>query len=105
MKGRIETTRQEHFYEETAIACVVRIEEDNDYKVYNSTNIGMTQHNVSIYANFKAKFYGVAVFLGFSVTNQQSPRNVTKDKRCEGTQIIVRQQHDLPSPAITHVWR
>ena len=55
VKGSIETTRQEHFYEETAIALVVPIGEDNEYKVYASTpNILMTQHNVSIYSNFKA---------------------------------------------------
>ena len=49
VKGSIETTRQEHFYEETNIALVVPIGEDNEYKVYASTgNILMTQHNVSL---------------------------------------------------------
>ena len=49
VKGGIETTRQEHFYEETNIALVVPIGEDNEYKVYASTaNILMTQHNVSL---------------------------------------------------------
>ena len=55
VKGSIETTRQEHFYEETAIALVVPIGEDDEYKVYASTpNILMTQHNVSIESNLKA---------------------------------------------------
>ena len=48
VKGSIETTRQEHFYEETNTILVVPIEEDNEYKVYAATpNILMTQHNVS----------------------------------------------------------
>ena len=55
VKGSIETTRQEHFYEETAIALVVPIGEDNEYKVYASTpNILMTQQFVSIESKFKA---------------------------------------------------
>ena len=55
VKGSIQTSRQEHFYEETAIALVVPIGEDNEYKVYASTpNIFMTQHNVSIWSNLKA---------------------------------------------------
>ena len=49
VKGSIETTRQEHFYEETNIALVVPIGEDDEYKVYASTgNILMTQHNMSL---------------------------------------------------------
>ena len=48
IKGSIETTRQEHFYEETNIALVVPVGEDNEYKVYASTpNILMTQQFVS----------------------------------------------------------
>ena len=48
VKGSIETTRQEHFYEETNIALVVPVGEDNEYKVYASTpNILMTQQFVS----------------------------------------------------------
>ena len=55
VKGSIETTRQEHFYEETAIALVVPIGEDNEYKVYASTpNILMTQQFVSFDLNLKA---------------------------------------------------
>ena len=49
VKGSIETTRQEHFYEETNTILVVPIGEDNEYKVYAATpNILMTQHNVSL---------------------------------------------------------
>ena len=35
-KGSIKTTRQEDFKEETVIALVVPIGEDNEYKVYSS---------------------------------------------------------------------
>ena len=84
VKGSIETTRQEHFYEETAIALVVPIGEDNEYKVFASTpNILMTQHNVSIFSNFKANLrqsFQVAMFLGvpFSRVLVTSKRVKTK---------------------------
>ena len=80
VKGSIETTRQEHFYEETAIALVVPIGEDNEYKVYASTpNILMTQHNVSFYSNFKANLK--TIFTGCHVPwgpLQQGPGDVKK---------------------------
>ena len=48
VKGSIETTRQEHFYEETNIDLVIPVGEDNEYKVYASTpNILMIQQFVS----------------------------------------------------------
>ena len=82
VKGSIETTRQEHFYEETAIALVVPIGEDNEYKVFASTpNILMTQHNVSIFSNFKANL--LTIFPGCHVPwgpLQQGPGNVEKGK-------------------------
>ena len=82
VKGSIETTRREHFYEETAIVLVVPIGEDNEYKVYASTpNIFLTHHNVSIYANFKANLK--TIFPGCQVPwgpFQQGPGNVKKGK-------------------------
>ena len=49
VKGSIETTRQEHFYEETMVALVVPIGEDDEYKIYHPTpNILYSQHMVSI---------------------------------------------------------
>ena len=82
VKGSIETTRQEHFYEETAIALVVPIGEDNEYKVYASTpNILLTQHNVSIFENFKANLQ--TIFPGGHVPwgpVQQGPGNGEKGK-------------------------
>ena len=49
VSGRIETTRQEHFYEETMVALVVPVGEDDEYKIYHPTpNILYAQHMVSI---------------------------------------------------------
>ena len=49
VSGRIETTRQEHFYEETMVALVVPIGEDDEYKIYHPTpNILYAQHMVSV---------------------------------------------------------
>ena len=49
VKGSIETTRQEHFYEETMVALVVPIGEDNEYRIYHPTpNILFSQHMVSL---------------------------------------------------------
>ena len=93
VKGSIETTRQEHFYEETNIALVVPIGEDNEYKVYASTpNILMTQHNVSIDSDFKTNL--LKIFPGCNVpwgSIQPGPSNVEKGKKtsCEGMQIII----------------
>ena len=82
MKGRIETTRQEHFYEETAIALVVPIGEDDEYKVYASTpNILMTQHNVSIESNRKANLLKIPPGCHFPWGPlQQGPSDVEKGK-------------------------
>ena len=49
VKGSIETTRQEHFYEETMVALVVPVGEDNEYKIYHPTpNVLYAQHMVSV---------------------------------------------------------
>ena len=37
VKGRIDTPRQEHFYEETSLAIVVPVGEDDEYKIYYPT--------------------------------------------------------------------
>ena len=37
VKGRIDTPRQEHFYEETSLAIVVPVGEDEEYKIYYPT--------------------------------------------------------------------
>jgi len=50
VEGSIETTRQEHFYEETNIALVVPVGEDDEYKIYSCTpNLLMTQQNVAMF--------------------------------------------------------
>ena len=82
VKGNITTTRQEHFYEETASILVIPIGEDNEYKVYACTpNIFMTQHNVSIWSNFKANLQKISP--GGHVpwsSIQQGPGDVKKGK-------------------------
>ena len=37
VKGSIDTPRQEHFYEETSLAIVVPVGEDDEYKIYYPT--------------------------------------------------------------------
>ena len=57
VKGSIETTRQEHFYEETMVALVVPIGEDNEYKIYHPTpNVLYAQHMVSISCYHQSQF-------------------------------------------------
>ena len=82
MNGSVETTRQEHFYEETNSVLVIPIGEDNEYKVYASTpNILMTQHNVSIWSNYKANLQKISPggHVPWSPI-QQGPGHVEKGK-------------------------
>ena len=68
VKGSIDTPRQEHFYEETSLAIVVPVGEDDEYKIYYPTPaILFAQHMVR--ASFKekgvqSKYSKVAMFLG-----------------------------------------
>jgi xanthine dehydrogenase large subunit len=48
VEGSIETTRQEHMYEETCNVLVVPVAEGEEYKLYCGTpNILITQHIVA----------------------------------------------------------
>ena len=54
VKGSIDTPRQEHFYEETSLAIVVPVGEDDEYKIYYPTPaILFAQQMVSV--SFKEK--------------------------------------------------
>ena len=81
VKGSIETTRQEHFYEETNIALVVPIGEDNEYKIFASTpNVLMTQHNVSMNQNETQDKISTGCHVPWSPL-QQGPGYVEKGMR------------------------
>jgi len=48
VEGMIQTTRQEHFYEETNNCLIIPVGEDDEYKVYIPTpNVLMTQHTIA----------------------------------------------------------
>ena len=70
VKGRIDTPRQEHFYEETSLAIVVPVGEDDEYKIYYPTPaILFAQQMVSVPIKqnwvFNPNIYSkVSMFLG-----------------------------------------
>ena len=57
VKGSIDTPRQEHFYEETSLAIVVPVGEDDEYKIYYPTPaILFAQQMVSVSFTEKKMF-------------------------------------------------
>ena len=68
VKGSIDTPRQEHFYEETSLAIVVPIGEDDEYKIYYPTPaILFAQQMVSVSLKKKVSNQNIQRFQCFLV--------------------------------------